>query len=117
MNPIINAEAVNTIRLTGNNSKDIADRLDVLLSYQLPFDFIHLEAKMINIPDGVIKIFEKMAHDFWKRVANDERLLKEFKKHLRRGNPLKKGYNYSETFDYDGYNLGTLAQRSFNPPF
>ena len=52
------------------------------------FDFIPLEPKRIIIPDEGATVFKKLARNFWERVADDERISEEFKKYLRRGNPI-----------------------------
>ena len=38
MHSLINTETVNTIRSTGNTSEHLPDRIEVLTTYQLPFD-------------------------------------------------------------------------------
>lgn len=53
-----------------------------------PYNFVPLEPKRVNIADSSVKLINKMAHDFWERVANDERISDGFKDFLGRGNPI-----------------------------
>jgi hypothetical protein len=53
-----------------------------------PYSYISLEPKRVNITEDVIESAKIMAHDFWERVADDERIAGEFKEYLRRGNPI-----------------------------
>ncbi len=53
-----------------------------------PYKFDPLEPKRINLSEDMIEVIKKMAHDFWERVAKDERISDEFKNYLERGNPI-----------------------------
>lgn len=53
-----------------------------------PYAFVPPEIKGINIRDDVIPGIKKLAHNFWERVASDERISAEFKDFLGRGNPI-----------------------------
>ena len=54
----------------------------------LPYNFPPPELRRVNIPENVIESIKEMAHDFWQRVTNDERISVEFKNFLDRGNPI-----------------------------
>ena len=54
----------------------------------LPYAFVPPKIKGINIADDVIPGIKEMAHDFWERVASDERISPELKDFLERGNPI-----------------------------
>ena len=43
---------------------------------------------MVNISEGNFGYIKSMAHDFWERVTNDERISDEFRTFLERGNPI-----------------------------
>jgi hypothetical protein len=53
-----------------------------------PYVFVPPEIKGINISDEVIPGIKEMAHDFWERVASDERISTELKDFLGQGNPV-----------------------------
>jgi serine/threonine protein kinase HipA of HipAB toxin-antitoxin module len=53
-----------------------------------PFAFVPPEPKSTNISKDRIKPIKKLAHDFWKSVASDERISGEFKNYLQKGNPI-----------------------------
>ncbi len=53
-----------------------------------PYNFVPTEPKRVNIDEDTIKPIKRMAHDFWERVKNDERISVEFKDYLERGNPI-----------------------------
>ena len=53
-----------------------------------PFNFVPSEPKRVNIDEDIIPIIKEMAHDFWERVKNDDRISNEFKNYLERGNPI-----------------------------
>ena len=53
-----------------------------------PYDFVPTEPQVVNISEDVINDIKNMAHDFWERVKNDERISVEFKDYLERGNPI-----------------------------
>jgi len=53
-----------------------------------PYKFAPLEPKRVNLSEKPIGLIKAMAHDFWERVAKDERISDEFKKYLERGNPI-----------------------------
>jgi len=54
----------------------------------LPYSFVPMEPKRINISEDNYNLTKNMAHDFWKRVADDTRISDEFKKFLDKGNPI-----------------------------
>lgn len=54
-----------------------------------PYDFVPREPKRLNMSDDTVEGIKMMAHDFWERVARDERISNEFKDFLRRGNPIE----------------------------
>jgi hypothetical protein len=55
-----------------------------------PYDFVPLDPKRLNImTDDTVEVIKMMAHDFWERVARDERISDAFKDFLRRGNPIE----------------------------
>ena len=54
----------------------------------LPYSFSPSEPKRINITADSVDAIKIMAHDFWGKVANDERISDEFKDFLGRGNPV-----------------------------
>lgn len=53
-----------------------------------PYNFVPPEPKIINIEKDMIALIKAMAHDFWERVTNDERISDEFKEYLAIGNPI-----------------------------
>ncbi len=53
-----------------------------------PYKFAAREPKRLNIDDNSFEFIKTMAHDFWQRVANDERISDELKTFLKRGNPI-----------------------------
>ncbi len=54
----------------------------------LPYNFNPPKLEGVNINEGNIEEILQMAHDFWDRVANDQRISDEFKEFLGRGNPI-----------------------------
>jgi len=54
----------------------------------VPYSFTPTEPKTINLDEDDLKLVKAMAHDFWSRVARDERISPEFKDFLERGNPI-----------------------------
>ena len=52
------------------------------------YKFDPLEPKRVNLSKDMIESIKAMAHDFWERVAKDERISDEFKNYLERGNPI-----------------------------
>jgi hypothetical protein len=55
-----------------------------------PYDFVPRDPKRLNImTDDTVEVIKMMAHDFWERVARDERISDAFKDFLRRGNPIE----------------------------
>jgi len=55
----------------------------------LPYSFTPPDITAAGLPETSMLAAKKMAHDFWSRVANDERISSEFKDFLSRGNPIK----------------------------
>jgi len=53
-----------------------------------PYDFIAPEISGENFSEEMVSSIMKMAHDFWERVAGDERISDEFRAFLGRGNPV-----------------------------
>ncbi len=53
-----------------------------------PYSFVPREPKRVNLNDKIIDAVKIMAHDFWERVASDERISDELKDFLRHGNPV-----------------------------
>ena len=55
----------------------------------LPYDFVPKKYDSGDfIDDKAILEVENIAHDFWQRVASDDRISDEFKEYLSRGNPI-----------------------------
>lgn len=54
----------------------------------VPYNFTPTEPKTVNLDEDDLKRVKAMAHDFWSRIARDERISPEFKDFLGRGNPL-----------------------------
>jgi len=55
-----------------------------------PYNFTLPEIKGLNfINDSSISVARGMAHDFWNRVANDERISDKFKSFLSKGSPIQ----------------------------
>jgi hypothetical protein len=53
-----------------------------------PYNFVPSDPQRIHIPDAAYKSVQKMAFDFWERVAKDERISDEFRMFLKQGNPI-----------------------------
>ena len=53
-----------------------------------PYSFLPSVPKGVNMTKGYFEIIKVMAHDFWERVTNDERISDEFRTFLERGNPI-----------------------------
>ena len=53
-----------------------------------PYKFIPPEPERISILEEVVETIKIMAHDFWDRVAHDERISDNLKNFLGRGNPV-----------------------------
>lgn len=54
-----------------------------------PFSFIPPKIKdTISFDDNTLDSIKMMAHDFWERVANDQKISSEFKTFLDQGNPI-----------------------------
>ena len=54
----------------------------------LPFRFTPPEYKGVNLDPEAIAAIQKIARDFWERVAGDTRISDEFRAFLGRGNPM-----------------------------
>ena len=54
----------------------------------LPYNFTLPEYRHVNLRPESVSTIKKIAHDFWERVTNDERISDEFKEFLDRGNPI-----------------------------
>ncbi|MDX8387287.1 MAG: type II toxin-antitoxin system HipA family toxin YjjJ [Ghiorsea sp.] len=54
----------------------------------LPYSFTPPDITGAGLPEASIKLVKRMAHDFWNRVANDERISGEFKDFLSHENPI-----------------------------
>ncbi len=54
----------------------------------MPYGFVPPDISDFNFDEMGIMGAKKRAHDFWGRVARDERISDEFKKFLARGNPV-----------------------------
>ncbi|MBL1275739.1 MAG: type II toxin-antitoxin system HipA family toxin YjjJ [Ectothiorhodospiraceae bacterium] len=54
----------------------------------LPYDFVPVEGRCLNLEDYTFISIKKMARNFWERVAGDERISDELKAFLARGNPI-----------------------------
>ncbi len=52
------------------------------------YDFIAPEISGANFSEEMVSSIMEMAHDFWERVASDERISDEFREFLERGNPV-----------------------------
>ena len=52
------------------------------------YSFIPREPRRIHLPDDVMPSIKEMAHDFWERVAADERISAECSHFLAQGNPI-----------------------------
>lgn len=53
-----------------------------------PYDFIPSEPKRVNLSEKSVELSKHMAHDFWERVSNDNRISDDFKRYLDHGNPV-----------------------------
>ncbi|MCF6209906.1 MAG: type II toxin-antitoxin system HipA family toxin YjjJ [Gammaproteobacteria bacterium] len=53
-----------------------------------PYGFIPPEISGPGFSEELVSSIMKMAHDFWERVAGDERISDEFRAFLSRGNPV-----------------------------
>ncbi len=53
-----------------------------------PYNFVPTEQQRINIWEKTVRPIKAMAHDFWERVKNDERISVELRDYLERGNPI-----------------------------
>jgi serine/threonine protein kinase HipA of HipAB toxin-antitoxin module len=53
-----------------------------------PYNFVPSELKRLNLTEAGNDAMKMTAHDFWERVANDERISDAFKSFLSRGNPV-----------------------------
>lgn len=54
-----------------------------------PYSFVPPEPRSVTrLNDATITDIKEMARDFWKRVANDDRISAEFRNFLQRGNPI-----------------------------
>ncbi len=54
----------------------------------LPYTFTPPEQRGVNLNAEMLALTKKMAHGFWERVSRDERISKDFKTFLARGNPI-----------------------------
>ena len=54
----------------------------------LPYRFALPEYKGVHLDADSIALIQRVAHDFWERVAGDTRISDEFKAFLERGNPI-----------------------------
>ncbi len=52
------------------------------------YTFVPLEPKLLNLPRTATDSITEMAHDFWERVASDNRISDELKAFLSLGNPI-----------------------------
>lgn len=53
-----------------------------------PYNFVPREPKKVNLSEEGVDYVKDLAHDFWQRVANDERISDELKAFLGRGDPV-----------------------------
>lgn len=53
-----------------------------------PYNFVPSNPKRVNLPESAIVPIKAMAHDFWNRVANDNRISAELRNFLQQGNPI-----------------------------
>jgi serine/threonine protein kinase HipA of HipAB toxin-antitoxin module len=53
------------------------------------YRFVPTKPKVVNLTDSTIDSIKRMAHDFWKRVANDKRISDDFKEFFGQGNPVE----------------------------
>ena len=54
-----------------------------------PYNFSPPEITPIYLSNDVVPSIKRVAHDFWERVANDDRISPELKSFLSLGNPIK----------------------------
>jgi hypothetical protein len=54
----------------------------------MPFNFTPPSLDTLNLNEAQHSISLKGAHDFWNRIANDERISNDFKAFLKKGNPI-----------------------------
>jgi hypothetical protein len=54
----------------------------------LPYSFVPPEYKGVNLDTDSIGLIQKLARNFWERVAGDPRISSELKTFLERGNPI-----------------------------
>jgi len=55
----------------------------------LAYDFTPPDITAANLPETSMHQVKIMAHDFWHRVANDDRISDDFKAFLSHGNPIE----------------------------
>ncbi len=55
----------------------------------LPYNFTPILPDKANLKEDVVKRVIKMAHDFWDSLSRDERISKEFRAFLNKGNPAE----------------------------
>jgi hypothetical protein len=55
----------------------------------LPYNFVVPDIRSAVLDEGMLQGIKHMAHDFWQRVAADERISAEFREFLGRGNPIQ----------------------------
>jgi len=55
----------------------------------LAYDFTPPDTTAANLPEASMHQVKRMAHDFWHRVANDDRISDDFKAFLSHGNPIE----------------------------
>jgi hypothetical protein len=53
-----------------------------------PYEFTPPNHQTLALEDKHVLGMKRMAHDFWERVANDERISDEFREFLSSGNPV-----------------------------
>ncbi|MBU1170427.1 MAG: type II toxin-antitoxin system HipA family toxin YjjJ [Proteobacteria bacterium] len=53
-----------------------------------PYGFVPSVPKRVNLSEDMVELSKHMAHDFWERVSNDNRISDEFKRYFEHGNPV-----------------------------
>lgn len=53
------------------------------------YSFVPPEPVFVNLQQEMLPFIKDIAHDFWQRIAEDDRISDEFQNYLAKGNPVK----------------------------
>ncbi len=53
------------------------------------YSFVPPEPVFVNLQQDMLPLIKDIAHDFWQRIAEDDRISDEFQNYLAKGNPVK----------------------------